>query len=206
MESYFALLLLVMPGYLARLINSHLTNEMKETDKFRIVMESMLYNVFILPAIYAILYCYNPMVENIQQFFTAPVNIGLYLACMLGVSILLGAAWSKLKPVYTWSINCIRRWRGKNDIAISKLLFDIKFDDGEIHFVEVYRDEKLLGRGILSNMYAENGELFLVNAENVIKTSFAQYESSPEYKGIYLDYKNNLIVKELAVQSYEPHE
>ena len=199
METYMALLLFVMPGYLARLVYGHVEDRILEKDKFHIIMESLLYNMLIIPAVYIALSCIGVSVENVQAFFLIPTNIAIYGVCSFVMAVLTGFAWKYLKPWYVRGINCVRKLSNQNAINLGKSVFDLTFNDGEVHWVEVYRDERLLTRGILQTMFAVRGELYVTDEKN-ISAYTDESNKIKRYKGTYIDYKNNLVVKEIDTE------
>ena len=199
MEGYMALLLFVMPGYLARLVYGHVEDRILEKDKFHIIMESLLYNIVIIPAVYIALLCIGVSTENVQAFFLIPTNIAIYGVCSFVMAILAGLAWKYLKPRYVKGINLVRKLSNQNSIELGKSVFDLTFNDGEVHWVEIYRDAELLARGILYRMFAARGELYVTD-EKDISAYMDESNKIKRYKGTYIDYKNNLVVKEIDTE------
>ncbi len=200
MENYIALLLFVMPGYLARLVYGHVEDGVLEKDKFRIIMESLLYNMAIIPTVYLALLCTGKKVESPYTFFSESINIAMYAGSSVVVAILSGVAWKYLKPWYVKGINRLRKSSNQNTIDIDKTVFDLVFNDGSTHWVEVYRDDKLLARGILGRMFISRGELYIVDEEDCISAYVDQQGKSKRYVGTYIDYKNNLIIKDISTE------
>ena len=199
-ENYIALLLFVMPGYLARLVYGHLEDGMFEKDKFRIIMESLLYNMAIIPTVYFALVCMGFNAESPNLFFSATLNIAVYAACAVMAAIVAGGAWKFLKPFYVKGINRLRRASDQNTIDLDKSVFDIAFNDGQIHWVEVHREGEMLARGIMGMMYASRGELYVTDEENCISVYTDEQGNPKRYKGTYIDYKNNLTIKEICTE------
>ena len=200
MESYVALLLFVMPGYLARLIYGHVEDGVLEKDKFRIVMESMLYNMAIIPTVYFMLLCTGRTLESPHTFFSVPDNVAVYAIYSTMAAIAAGIAWKHMKSRYVKGINRLRKLSNQNTIDIDKTVFDIVFHDGEVHWVEVYRDGELLTRGILGSMFTSHGELHIVDAEDYISAYTDENAKPKHYEGTYIDYKNNLVIKEISTK------
>jgi hypothetical protein len=201
MESYVALLLFVMPGYLARLVYGHVEDGVLEKDKFRIVMESMLYNMAIIPTVYFMLLCTGRKLESLYTFFSVPDNVAVYAICSTIGAIAAGIAWKRLKPWYVKGINRLRKSSNQNTIDIDKTVFDLAFNDGSTHWVEVYRDNKLLARGILGYMFTSHGELYVIDAEDYISAYMGENGKPKHYEGTYIDYKNNLVLKEISTKT-----
>ncbi len=198
MENYVALLLFVMPGYLARLVYGHVEDGVFEKDKFRIIMESLLYNMAIIPMVYLALICLGINVESPHLFFSLPRNIASYAVCAVVAAIIAGVAWRYLKPFYVKGINRLRRASDQNTIDIDKSVFDLAFNDGQIHWVEVYREGEMLARGIMGMMYASRGELYITDEEDCISVYMDKLGNPKRYKGTYIDYKNNMVIKEIG--------
>ncbi|MFC2499962.1 MAG: hypothetical protein ACFNUC_04345 [Selenomonas noxia] len=200
MESYVALLLFVMPGYLARLIYGHVEDGVLEKDKFRIVMESMLYNMAIIPIVYFMLLCTGRTLESPYTFFSVPDNVAVYAIYSTMAAIIAGIAWRYMKPWYVKGINRLRKSSNQNAIDIDKTVFDIAFNDGDVHWVEIHRDGEMLARGILGSMFTTHGELYIVDAEDCISAYTDENGKPKHYEGTYIDYKNNLVIKEISTK------
>lgn len=201
METYLALLLLIMPGYVAKTINGHLCDNINTNDKFRLTMEALMYDAAIIPIVYLLLHFWTADIDNINIFFANMKNIMVYAGCAGIVSVVFGILWKWILVWYQQGINSLRgAEKGEkpeaNKITIGKSLFDISFNDGQAHLVEVYKDGNVIGRGYLSGMYYDNHEITLaVGKEEEGLTSMD--ESEKHYKFIYMDWKNGLVVKEL---------
>ena len=200
MENYIALLLFVMPGYLARLTYGHVEDRILEKDKFHIVMESLLYNMAIIPTVYVILLYMGSGIEDPYIFFSTPINIARYAVCAIITAMLAGITWKYLKPQYVKAINYIRKTSNQNAVNLDKSVFDIIFNDGDVHWVEIHRDGELLARGILGSMFAARGELHIVDAEDCISAYMDENGKPKHYEGTYIDYKNNLVIKEIRTK------
>lgn len=197
MESYVALLLFVVPGYLARLVYGHVEDGVLEKDKFRIIMESLLYNMAIIPTVYLALLCAGRTMNPPYIFFSEPINIAMYAGFSVVVAVLAGVAWKYLKPWYVRGINRVRKISNQNAIDLDKSVFDLAFNDGKSHWVEVYKEDKVLARGLLGIMYASNGELYITDEEDCISPYLDENGKPKQYMGTYIDYKNNLLIREI---------
>ena len=114
--------------------------------------------------------------------------------------MLAGITWKYLKPQYVKAINYIRKTSNQNTVNLDKSVFDIIFNDGDVHWVEIHRDGELLARGILGSMFAARGELHIVDAEDCISAYMDENGKPKHYEGTYIDYKNNLVIKEISTK------
>lgn len=203
MENYIALLLIVMPGYLSRLIYRHISDEVPDKDKFKIIMESLLYDVIILPLVYLIIHYITPDIDQIKMFFTIPQYIGMYAICALFLSIVVSVSWKYLKPKYNHIVNYIRKARGLNEITLNQSVFTRAFNDGLTHWVEVYKDDKLITRGLILHFWDSNAELYVCDAEDCISPYLDIEGKVKQYKGVYVDYKHNIVIKEIDTEIKE---
>ena len=201
METYIALFLLIMPGYLAKIVNGHLCDNINTSDKFRLTMEALLYDAAIMPVVYSLLHFWTADIENVKLFFSNMGNVMVYGACAIIVSVLVGGIWKWLLLRYQNIINFIRGRDNGNEITIGKSVYDINFNDGQVHLVEVYKDEKLMGRGYLSRMYFDNKEILLEDAEKIFH-SLEEF-GDKIYKNVYVDFGNGLTIKEIDMTEYE---
>lgn len=199
METYLALLLLIMPGYVAKTVNGHLCDNINTNDKFRLTMEALMYDAIIIPIVYGLLHLWTVDIDNVELFFSNMGNTMAYGVCAIGISVMVGILWGWLLPYYQKAVNCIRDRDGGNAITIGKSVYDIYFNDGEVHLVEVYKDEKLLGRGYIYQMYFDNKEILLEEAEEVF--AGLQKLGKKPYGNVYVDFGNNLTIKEINMEN-----
>lgn len=85
-----------------------------------------------------------------------------------------------------------------NEIDISHTIFDDIFNDGKRHFVEVYKDDKFIGRGELTMKVEKYKELYLEDGEEGYnKLLKARNVTALPYKGIYIDGKTGIVIKDI---------
>lgn len=201
METYLALFLLIMPGYLAKIVNGHLCDNIDTNDKFKITMEALLYDAVIIPIVYFLLHFWTSDIDNIHLYFSNMGNTMVYGAVAIVISILTGIAWKWGLLKYQNFINWIRDREKDNIITIGKSVFNIRFNDGKVHLVEIYKNGDLIGSGYLSNMYFDNREIMLEDAKEVF--DLLDKCNGKEYKAIYLDIASGIMIKELNMEKYE---
>lgn len=199
METYIALFLLIMPGYLAKIVNGHLCDNININDKFKLTMEALLYDAVIIPAVYVLIHLQTADIDNVPLFFSNMKNIMVYGAVAIAVSLASGVAWKWGALIYQGLINWLR---GEgNNITIGKSVFNISFNDGKVHLIEIYKNGDIIGRGYLSCMYFDNQEIVLEDAQEIFDL-LDQYNGK-EYKKIYLDFANGILIKEIDMEKYE---
>lgn len=198
METYIALFLLIMPGYLARIVSGHLCDNINTSDKFRLTMEALLYDAAIMPIVYSVLHFWTSEIDDAKLFFSNTGNVMVYGACAIAISVLVGVSWKWILSVYQRFINYIRKKSCDNEITIGKSIYDINFNDGEVHLVEVFKDEKLIGRGYISGMYFDNKEILLADAEDIFN-ELEENAGEKSYKHVYIDFGNGFTIKEINI-------
>ncbi|KHM52468.1 hypothetical protein SAMN02745671_01221 [Anaerovibrio lipolyticus DSM 3074] len=197
MDSYITLCLLIMPGYLARVINHHLCDSIVSNNKFDTIMESLLYDIVIIPLVYIIIRLLTPEIDDISSFFMNMNNVIIYGICSIVVSILLGWLSKYLIEIYQNIINRLRD--NDNKITIGKSIYNMNFNDGKVHLIEVYKDNTLLYKGILSNMYFDNKELLLEDANEEFKL-IEQY-GQLVYKKTYINWESGIMIREVDIEN-----
>lgn len=151
------IILLIAPGYISKKIYELLSDDIADKDNFQTIMESFVFSVFIIMPAYAMSALLG------YDNYTDPKFIATYALTALVLSVVVAFAWRYIKPKFIGGINKAR----SNNITPGKATFDILFNDGEPHLVEVYNDNGLMiTRGLIDHMYFDNKEFSLEDAED----------------------------------------
>ncbi len=197
MENYIALLLLIVPGFVARKIYKQTTDIRDDLSQFEESLYCLLNSTIITAIAASILYFrgYRPL--TINALYGNIQFIAVYAALVFVLSIVLGFTIKPALCLYNKLIN-ICRGKSSDDIVISKTIFDMAFNDGKTHLVEVYKDGKFLGRGVLSANVEKYKELYLEDVEEEYADLLQTVGSNHlPYIGTYIDGKTGLVIKEI---------
>lgn len=201
MENYIALLLLVVPGFIARKIYKQTTNIREDLSQFEETLYCLFYSLII--AIISLWIC-GAWYGDIKTIITLYNNLKFITSYAITASVLSILLGLFIKYLLYWYNKAINRLRHNKDgeIAISHTIFDDVFNDGNHHFVEVYKDGKLLGRGEIKSSVEKYKEFYLEDGEmGYRKLSFALGISQIPYKGVYIDGKTGIVIKEILTDS-----
>lgn len=155
MEAQIAILLLIVPGYIARKIYKHTNDVRDDLSTFEETLYCLMYSGIIsLLAIVILIGWFVPFdsilelsIFDLKDIFTKLTFVALYMCVVLVLSILTGIGIYRLNAWYTYIINKIRG-KDKTSVVLNKSIFDTYFNDGKYqHYVDVYKDDKFIGRG-----------------------------------------------------------
>lgn len=162
MSIYIALLLLVLPGFLSRKIYKQ-TNDIRETyDQYEETLYCLLNSliifllIFILAGIISFKYNWAMNMFDLKilsEYFLDVKFIIKYSVIATVFSYLLGIFTHKILYLHQKIINFVRKKKNLTEIKLSNTIFDEMFNDNQKHFVEIYKDDKMIARGeiLISN-------------------------------------------------------
>lgn len=196
MESYIALLLLIVPGFVARKIYKQTNNIREDLGQWEESLYCLFYSLVL--AVVAMALTGALQMNTIPQWeqLFASMAFCIKYAAVVGVgSVILGLLTHPLLTRYIWLINKIRRQQD-GYIDISKTIFDECFSDGELHIVEVYKDGKFLARGGLIRYSEKYKEFYLEDVEEEY-TDLLYQRGVPRlpYLGTYVDGQTGMSIK-----------
>lgn len=209
MDNYIAILLLVVPGFISRKIYGNLVDLQPAKDNFEETTYSLIFSAFNILGIYIIFYLvswYDGDLRfltktNIMNSFNNPRFVATYAIMALLSSLLIAFIWKMIHPGYIYFINYFRKKSRKNELSASDSVFHDSFNDDETHWVEICKDDKVLIRGVILRMDRENGEYYLLDAEENFQVFTNEEGKIKRYKGCYFDAKNNIIIREIDSSS-----
>lgn len=209
MEAQIAILLLIVPGYIARKIYKHTNDVRDDLSTFEETLYCLMYSGIIsLLAIVILIGWFVPFdsilelsIFDLKDIFTKLTFVALYMCVVLVLSILTGIGIYRLNAWYTYIINKIRG-KDKTSVVLNKSIFDTYFNDGKYqHYVDVYKDDKFIGRGRIKNSVEKYKELGLEPCEAKLEALRKRFDEDEIelYKNIYYDSKSGLLIKEYNV-------
>ena len=196
MENYIALLLLIVPGFIARKIYKQTTNVREDLSQFEETLYCLFYSLII--AIISLWIC-GALYGDIKTIITLYNNLTFitsYAITAIVLSIVLGASIKYLLIGYNKAVNRLRNDKD-GEIAISHTIFDDVFNDGKPHWIEVYKDGKLLGQGFLEYSVEKYKELYLSDLTDEYRELLFVSNGKIEYKGVYIDGKTGITIKDI---------
>jgi hypothetical protein len=206
MENYLAILLLIVPGYIARKIYKHTNDVRDDLSTFEETLYCLMFSGIIsivaltimVISIHGCYFDYSTLhVSDIQLYANNLGFIGKYVGLVLIVTTILGLSTYWLNIYYTYCVNMVRGTE-KAAVVLNQSIFDSYFNDGKYqHFVEVYKDGTLLCRGRLNSNVEKYKELGIEPCENGIKDMMVALKmKQPRYKKIYYDGIRGILIKE----------
>ena len=211
MGTYMGLLLLVLPGYVARKIYKQTNDIRDDLSQFEETMYCLLNSITIFAVMFIIIGIASFWIpEAANKFSAASLTvsfdsigfIAIYGTAAFLLAALLGRYTAEILAAYTRKINKIRAKKKLETIIISETIFDAVFNDpkeeiaaGIPPHVAVFKDDKFIGRGILKLRNEHYKEFYLEDAEQDFKYLEDERGKLPPYKGIYLDSKIGLVIK-----------
>jgi hypothetical protein len=198
-KDYFALLLLIIPGFLCNSIFAGLNEGgviRKNDDGLRVVLKSLLFSIGVWLLNYTFLCIgYRKFwgLEEITGRFAQIPFIILYIGISLIDCLILALLLDSLRPVGAGLLNFFRRLSGKPILTSKETVWDEIVADRQNHAVIIEKNNQELFRGVVDVMsFAGDGEkeLYIKSAPGIPQ------EIDPEaVKGVYLDLKHDLMIK-----------
>lgn len=207
MDNYIAMLLLVMPGFVARKVYKQ-TNDIREDLS---TFEETMYCLFnsaliILGLLVGLEYMNGTSYIAVRDLFEDISFIIAYGATAFGAAVILGLLTGCFLRFYNGVINLIRRKRHLAAIGISEDVLDAfltadgmktKSADGiELdRLIEISKDGETIARGALKMGNMKHREFYLEDCEAELKGSEGKVEMPPITK-IYVDGRQGLVIRE----------
>lgn len=201
MENYIALLLLVVPGFMAQKIHDRISDDRKEVDKFKLTIISLICSVFILLATYEYLVLFCSLgaftISDVGERLKSASFLVDYIWVVLFSTIFVSVVREGFKFAYDKAINKVRKSTGKN-VTFDRDVFSRLFNDGNSHIVSIHKDEKEIGRGVIKFINDERKyELYLENVEEIGEISRSiECDKLKKVMGIYYDIEHNVKIVE----------
>ncbi|MEN6567181.1 MAG: hypothetical protein ABFC57_12875 [Veillonellales bacterium] len=204
MENYFALLILVVPGFIARDIYQKLNYDHKITNSFESTISALIYNIFIGLLNYIVIVVISSLlgiqfseikisVEN-SPFFILYILLTLVDCCIVAI------IWDNIHPKYTYKfINWRRAKKSKNKL-LPVPVWSASFNDGNPHLISIEREGCGKQVGLLERFTENNGEL---KDAYIVQEELAQTiieKKSLRVKGTY--FTNGLNITEYDIDNF----
>lgn len=206
MENQLAILLLIVPGYIARKIYKHTNDVRDDLNTFEETLYCLMFSgaialialMFMLISIHGINFDYSTLqIKNLREYANSIEYIAKYICLVIIMAIVLGLITFQLNTWYTYLVNKVRSPK-KTPVVLNQSIFDAYFNDGQYqHFVEIYKDDKFLCRGRLNSNVEKYKELGIEPCEEgIIEVMDALEMEYPRYKKIYYDGPSGILIKE----------
>lgn len=193
MYNSILLLLIIVPGFIARKIYRHISDIREGLTQ----LEEMLYCLLNSLVIFTILFLINnDLIFELKNF--SEVSFVKYFVISLVVATIIGLITDKFREIYMCAV------KNLDTLLNSKTVFDEVFnpknfimEDGKIiaPLVSIYKDNKYVSTGILELKSEQFKEFYLVNADEMIGDIIKTFHKMPPYKGIYFDGKTGISLK-----------
>lgn len=205
MSIYISLLLLVMPGFIARKIYKQ-TNNIRESlvqseETLYCLLNSLVVFFMLFLGLGILSFCFPWAVSMFDLnflivCFNDVIFIFKYAFASVLCSLLLGLSTHKLLKGYAYLINIVRDKRDIGELSISHTIFDDMFNDGRNHFVAIFKDDKMVARGEIRSSVEHYKEFCLEAVEDDVELLEKMGGKLPKFNRIYYDAKIGLAIKE----------
>ena len=145
METYIAILLLIVPGFISIIIFEKLYYPITKKFELELITRSLIFSVFVVLLNYITLILFNGLSieeNNISNLFSSVKFVILYGLVTITWSVYLGYIWGKLSFILNKITNYHKKLYGKT-LLNECCVFDSIFDDGKMHLVKVEHDNKI---------------------------------------------------------------
>jgi|GEM_PF-1490093 len=203
METYIALLLLIVPGFIAENIFELLNHSKVSKTKLEEIIRALTYSVFILLGNYLVLqeyyiYYHKPILSSINDLLIKLTYIGFtikYILLTLMLSIILALLWNWLFPNVIKIVNSIRKKQNKNEVNLSGTIFNRFFNDGQIHAIKIEKDGKSYAQGFIQGQNTSDNKLqeVYLTKSNIITD---RPDLINQFNGVYVNFEKDILIKE----------
>jgi hypothetical protein len=174
METYIAILLLIVPGFIARYFFEKLNDNFTNEDKFQVTISALIYSIFIILLNYSIIKVLRVIdtssLQDIAKNFSSINFVIFYTLITLPISLYVGYLWNELFPLFMSLINSIRDYKGKNSCGLDPSVCASYFNDGKEHLITIKKNGIAIGRGFIDRFSRSNDlikEISLSNQETI---------------------------------------
>lgn len=221
MDNYIALLLLVMPGFVARKIYKQTNDVREDLNTFEETMYCLLDSTAIMLFVFGIFSVFYSLfhvgefsIRELSVYFDDMRFCVAYGFSAAFAAYILGVSSGEILETYNKEINMIRKNKGMAQIAISQDVLDeflssdgmqTKMADGTAlpRLIEICKDGQMVARGWLKFTNMKHREFYLENCEAGV-TGFLKKdkEKMPPIKKIYVDGRLGLIIREYDLTNF----
>lgn len=205
MENYIVLLLLIVPGYIAQLVNSVFSDRNNLKSKFEETIDALIFSIFILLGNYIVISLFRKLysLNELWLKFSTTTFVIKYIFLTVFMSVFIGCIWTIIYPkIEKRIINNIRvKFLHKNEITFATTTWTLAFDDGKQHAVYIEKDGKEYAKGFIKHIRRigdKTKEIYL-EGEDIIENNKNLFE---EYKGIYLEFNSGIKIREYDLKKY----
>lgn len=150
--TYIAILLLIVPGFIARKVYERLNCESKPNGDFENTIISLIYSVFIIICSYFLL-CLLPFNVTCWEDIRLALNNPNYAIAYAIISIFLSIGVALIHNEYRndairW-VNNIRKRDAKSELVANETVWNALFNDGDKHTVLIEINGKEYAKGII---------------------------------------------------------
>jgi len=146
MDTYIAILLMIVPGFLSRMIYKNLNTESKATSDFEKTVISLVFSVFIMVLVFMYFSIIGIVdladINTIISRFSSSKFIIFYVATSLVMSFYSTYFCSFLSPYLLKLLNFVRNKTGRKSLTGFTSIFG-SLADGKPHLIKIERNGKI---------------------------------------------------------------
>lgn len=129
METYIAILLLIVPGFIARDFFEKLNKATVKNFEFDSIVTSLIYSVFVIALDFLYLFVFGGYkvndISSVVALFGTNRFVLRFIIVTLINSLYVALIWTLFRPYYLKGINFVRNLLGHNSILDATSLLDI---------------------------------------------------------------------------------
>lgn len=191
MENYIALLLLVVPGFIAKHVYGKINSQISTEDKFDNIITALIFSIFIMLLNYLVLNFFG-IIESVTFLeittLFGTVNFVLkYTLITLVTAVIVAFVWDNIEPLCMDLINKYRDEKKRNHVS-RDTVFSKSFNDNQSHLISVEKDDKELFRGLILHINSGTKEMYIQAVEDANLIT--------DIKGKYYDFEKNIQITE----------
>ena len=208
METYIAMLLFIVPGFISMFVYNRISNPERKKSDFMKTVSALIFNIFIFGETLLILQPFYPeinilgLTNNFKYANFAVFYILTTLVCGIVTAVLWDILSSNVVPLV---VNKYRvETMNRNKILEKPSAFENIFNDGKNHLVCITKADREIGFGMLKKMNFgadQNFELSLCDIGD-----WADYKAGMdkhcEIKEIYYDADRDLKIIDYEFEQY----
>jgi hypothetical protein len=205
LETYISLLLMIVPGFIARKIYEQLNYEPKSKSDFETTIVSLIYSTIIITLNYIVLAWFFKVefisVNDVVKKFSTTIFVIEYAFLSIIMSIIVALLHNHYNSDIERHINNIRKKAGKTELVDAETIWAKVFIDGQQHAVLIDKDNNEYAKGFVHYTSPPDGqekELFLIR-EDIINNNPDLFDA---FKGVYIDFDKNIKIKEYSLVKF----
>lgn len=203
MQQYIGLLLLIVPGFIVRIILESLTSCKSIKSDFDKTVTALIYNLPIMFINYLIIYywCKIDTIPELILKFNSLLFISKFVIVTFLITLCFAVTWSFIESkLMTKIINQLRKFNKLNDVEHRVDVWDVFLNDGtKMKAISIIKNEREIIKGFVRKWSLDGTEdnEILVEKQDVFK-DFPQLFD--EVDKVYYNISKDIMIKEYSLE------